>query len=211
MEQTQREAYKLAFTLKEQGKSWAEITQALKDKGHVNRQGRPFPKATLRKEYSTCKKDRAQWLLVMGEEPQSERDADSPTIGEARMREIAAEVCQEFIQNVRNELKAEQIAPRTMGLDVGDLPEPKKTGRKENRLYLKLAVTTDLVLADRLIALAKQQKCSVGRMLDRILWEVFDRPALTNELSGEALSPLEERHKAALEKLKSRGKAKLRH
>jgi len=208
MNQKLTDAYRLAFTMKEEGKSWAEVTGELQNRGYLNQQGRPFPESTLRKEYSTYKKDPAKGPLGTGKDPQPEPGAESSIMGEARMREIAQEVCREMIQNVRNELNEERTAPHGTTLELEGPPEPEKTGRKENRLYLKLAATVDLVLADRLMTLADEERLSVGKVLDRILWRTFGKPPLSYKLSAEELKPLEERHKAALEALKRRGKGK---
>jgi len=203
MNQKLNDAYRLAFTMKEHGNSWAEITQELKDKKYTNQQGRPFPESTLRKEYSICKKDPAKWRLLMGEESRPEHGAESSATGEERMREIAEEVCRGLIQEVRNELEGMTTAPHGTTLELGDLPKPEKTGRKENRLYLKLGATVDLVLVDQLMTLAEREG-SIGKALDRILWEVFGRPSLSYQLSPEQLEPLKERHKGALAALNRR-------
>jgi len=197
MNQKLTDAYRLAFTMKEEGKSWAEITEELQSRGYVNQQGRPFPEPTLRKKYSSCKRDPAKWRLVMGEDSGPEHDAESSATGEARMREIAEEVCREIIQNVRNELNEERTAPHGTTVELGDLPKPEKTGRKENRLYLKLGATVDLVLVDHLMTLAEKHG-SIGKALDHILWEAFGRPELSYQLSPAELEPLKEKHKAAL-------------
>jgi len=183
--------------MKEEGKSWAEVTEELQNRGYLNQQGRPFPESTLRKEYSTYKKDPAKWRQIMGEDPCPERGAESLVTGEERMRQIAEEVYREMIQNVRNELNMEQAAPHGTTLELNDLPKPEKTGRKENRLYLKLGATVDLVLVDHLMKLAEKEG-SIGKALDHILWEAFGRPELSYQLSPEQLEPLKEKHKAAL-------------
>jgi len=197
MNQKLTDAYRLAFTLKEEGKSWAEITQVLKDKQYTNQQARPIPASSLRKEYSSCKRDPAKWRHIMGEDPWPEHDAESSVTGEARMRQIAEEVCREIIQNVRNELKEGRTALHGTTLELSDLPKPEKTGRKENRLYLKLGATVDLVLVDHLMTLAEKEG-SIGKALDHVLWEAFGRPDLSYQLSPEQLKPLKEKHKAAL-------------
>ena len=203
MNQKLNEAYRLAFTLKEQGKSWGEVTQELKNLNYRNNQGRPFPESTLRKEYSICKKDSAKWRLIMGDATQPEHRVKSTAPGEARMREIAEEVCRGLIQEVRNELEGMTTAPHGTTLELEDLPKPEKTGRKENRLYLKLGATVDLVLVDHLMTLAEKEG-SMGKVLDRILWEAFNKPPLSYQLSPEQLEPLQEKHKAALAALNRR-------
>jgi hypothetical protein len=67
---------------------------------------------------------------------------------EDRMQEIAQEVCQFMIQNVRDEMKELMSVPHIAHVqnDMELPPEPISTGRAQNRIYGKLSATTDGVL-----------------------------------------------------------------
>jgi hypothetical protein len=218
MDEKTRTAYKEAFTRKEKGESWSTITQFLKDSGHRNSKGKPFAESTLRKEYSTLKKDPEKWRSIMGEDLSSEQDerseqetpesrtaeAPPPSDWEDRMREIAEDVCQPMLQNIRNEMKELVSVPHVAHVqnDMEVPPEPVTTGRRQNRVYGKLSATTDGVLMDLFAKEAKARRMSTSRLMDVILWQRYGKPVLSYEVpEGPELDDLKKRYKKARKKL----------
>jgi|GEM_PF-5667465 len=125
----------------------------------------------------------------------AEPSPDESAWGE-RVKEIAEEVCREMMLNVQNELN--DLKALVSGVpsiptvqSIEDRPkEPIATGRSEDRIYGKIGATLDAVLIKRLNQEAKEQKMSVGKLLDIILWQRYDRPPLSYELPEEEQTAL---------------------
>jgi len=108
-------------------------------------------------------------------------------ISEDRMREIAREVFEEMHKSVGE--------PRGSMRESGEWPqEPKAIDRRRQaRKYLKISVTVDKALwelfeAERNNLESSGGKVSSGRLLDRILWLYYGKPALSYERSEPSLS-----------------------
>ena len=124
----------------------------------------------------------------------SPSEAGDASAWEHRVKQIAREVCEEMIQNVRaelNELASGLPTAATVPSRGDEFPEPTATGRKENRVYGKLGVTLDAVLLNKLAAEAKREKVSIGKLLDLILWQRYGHPLLSYQLPDEDRKPLE--------------------
>lgn len=173
--------------LNSKGGKWTKTTVANHFQKKIKRRGAPceHPGHSVREALLSEPSERSE--QSSGEVTLSERTGKSEPSArsaewEERAREIAEEVCQKMIYNIQNELKA---AP-TLAQDLEDeLPEIPGKGRKESRLYGKVGVTIDGVLLKRLMTEAKQRSLSVGKLLDRILWHRYGRPALSFELPPE--------------------------
>jgi hypothetical protein len=77
MDESTRLIYREAFTLKDMGNEWPIIARVLNDYGCLNSRRKPFAQSTLRKEYSTLKKDPEKWLSIMNEGLRSEQAENS--------------------------------------------------------------------------------------------------------------------------------------
>jgi len=219
MDEKTRQAYKEAFTLREAGNKWSTVLELLEERGHANSKAQPFAASTLRKEYSTAKKDPEKWQAIMDEDLSSEQAegsehyessecperseqpehsdqdnrSDHAEYSEERVRQIAQEVCQAMLQNIMTDRNVSHV-PNVQS-DTDAPPEPVTTGRKQNRLYGKLGATTDGVLMDLFSAEAKNRTISTGRLMDIILWERYSRPVLSYEMpEGPELDALRKRY-----------------
>lgn len=108
-------------------------------------------------------------------------------ISEDRMREIAREVFEEMHKSIGE--------PRGSMREGGEWPEEPKAidRRRQARKYLKISVTVDKALwelfeAERNNLESSGRKVSSGRLLDRILWLYYGKPALSYERSEPSLS-----------------------
>jgi hypothetical protein len=219
MDEKTHQAYKEAFTLKEAGNKWSTVIEKLKESGYLNSKGQSFAESTLRKEYSTLKKDPEKWQSIMGEDLSSEQaecseynecsecyersdhsdrseqveSFEQSEYWEERVRQIAQEVCQAMIQNVMTNRNVPHGA--NVQSDTEAPPKPVSKGRKQNRIYGKLGATTDAILLERFNREAKDRGISTGRLMDIVLWERYSKPVLSYEMpEGAELEALRKKY-----------------
>jgi len=116
------------------------------------------------------------------ERPEHSEDKPTTTDWEVRVRNIAREVCQEMIQNIQAIQNAENVPSIPTGEDP--FKDLVTKGRSENRIYGKLGATIDGVLF-RLLKNEARREDSIGKLIDKILWERYGRPLLSFQVPDE--------------------------
>jgi hypothetical protein len=97
---------------------------------------------------------------------------------EARIRAIAKEVFSEMMnmqQDVTTSPDRDPVPPEPKTI------KGKGKGRRETRKYDRVTCTIDKNLAKLFTSEARRNGISVGKLLDRILWNRYGRPVLSYE------------------------------
>jgi len=199
-------ALKRAFELKQSGKTWPEVVQALKAEGFRDSKGNPYSVTNVKSLHSKHRdeitaaqlpsEDNAHYegngLPDAGMDhsepmpPAHERSADyepqKPEAWENRVREIVREEMQSLmnLQNVQPVMPGEEEAP----------PESKTIkgqgkGRKEPRDYERVTLTLDKELARLFKQEQKRHGISAGKLFDRILWHRYGKPKLSYQTAED--------------------------
>jgi hypothetical protein len=113
--------------------------------------------------------------------PMSRHEQTASDELEFRMRTIAKEVCMELMSNMPTATSS------AYGADMPPAPEKIPGGRhgKKDREYEKVSVTIDKSLWDRFTKERDSLRLSSGRLMDKILWQYFGRPALSYQKAQE--------------------------
>jgi hypothetical protein len=190
--------------LKEQGKSWDEIANALSSLGadYLMKTGEPYKVGTLMTMYSNNKHE------ILSDSEQDERnekeppdelnamvkgcvqevlDQRLPMIEETLASQVRQVVQEEISRHVvggtgfRNEPKQEDDDLPPEPKEIKKKPGTKAKGRsRQNRDYVRHTVTVDSTLW-RLFEkdMKRRRVSSASRMMDVILWNYYGKPALS--------------------------------
>jgi len=101
-----------------------------------------------------------------------------PAGWEDRVREIVR-------AEIRNVMNIQAAEPETEDMP----PQPTRTGRGENRQYVKISLTLDKNLWDLFQLERDRLRVSSGRMLDILLWRALGKPRLSFEADDSFPAP----------------------
>jgi hypothetical protein len=197
MNEAQQRALALAFQLKGEGKTWAEVEKALEREGFKDSKDNPYTAGNLKAWYSKLKGEVPQ-VAEQSEPVEADKvdaQAERGMLDTLTREEVTAML--EALETrlrvlIEKELGAAKLEPCISAVfpEVEEPPLPPKTGKKYAGTKADIRVRVDENLGKLFEADVNQRfGGNASRCMDAILWNYYGKPALSFESERSEKGP----------------------